>query len=108
WFVERLVPLHGGASRPALVNGRNRFLLSELIAGHSHGQGFWCPNGGLSGVRLAVFAYGRRNTCGLVLHLRTSPASLTDIYTLELSAYNLGDESMLAFRFPPLADSANR
>jgi hypothetical protein len=107
-LVRSLAPLQGTRDRPRLVQGQRRFVLSELIAGHSHGQRFFCPHDGLSGVRLAVAAFGRRNTCRLALHLRSNPGATSDLYSLEVPAYRLAEDSMLAFRFPPIPDSANR
>src|SRR5207237_8530744 len=63
---------------------------------------------GRSGVRVAVATFGRPNTCQLALHLRSNPAATSDLHTLEMPAYRLAEDSMVAFRFPPLANSANK
>jgi len=107
-LVKALVPLEGTRSRPSLVSGQRRFLPPELIAGHSHGQRFFCPHDGLSGIGLAVATFGRRNTCQLVLHLRSNPAAEADIHTSEVPVHGLSEDTMLAFRFPPVEDSAGR
>ncbi len=107
-LLRSLAPVKGSRARPVLVGGQKRFALPELTAGHSHGQRFLCPHPGLSGIRVAVNTFGRRNTSRLVLHLRASPAARSDLYTLEVPAHTLRDGDMLAFRFPPMADSEGR
>ena len=107
-LLRALAPVKGSRARPVVVGGHKRFALPELIAGHSHGQRFMCPRPGLAGVRVAVNTFGRRNTSRLVLHLQTSPAARSDLYTLEVPTHTLKDGDMLAFRFPPMADSEGR
>jgi hypothetical protein len=57
-------------------------------------------------VQLSTF--GRRNTCRLTLHLRLNPGATSDLRTLELPTHQIKDNQGMAFRFPPVKDSANR
>jgi hypothetical protein len=107
-LLKALAPVSGTRGRPTLVSGQPRYLLPELIAGHSHGQRFLCPHDGLSGLRIAIATLGRRNTSRLALHLRHSPGAVNDIHTLEIPAYQITTDGMLAFRFPPIERSANK
>ena len=100
--------MKGSRTRPALLNGQRRFALPELISGHSHGQRFLSPYNGLSGVRVEVGTFGRRNTCRLALHLRSNPGAGVDLRTLEIPMHMLKDGQPIVFRFEPLEDSENR
>jgi hypothetical protein len=82
--------------------------LPELVEGRSHGQRFLCPRDGLSGIRVEVGTFGRRNTSELVLHLRTHPGAPHDLYALRVAAHKLRDGETLTMRFPPIRPSANR
>src|SRR5262249_1786478 len=106
-LLKAIAPVSGTQGRPTLVAGQPRYLLPELIAGHSHGQRFLCPHNGLSGLRVAVGTSGRRNTSRLALHLRHSPGASSDLRTLEIPAYQIEGDGTLAFRFPPIERSAN-
>jgi hypothetical protein len=59
-------------------------------------------------LRLEVGTFGRRNTCRVILHLRSNPGAATDLRTLEVPAHALRDGHALLFRFEPIRDSANR
>jgi Glycosyl transferases group 1 len=107
-LLRALTPARGSRTRPAAVNGRMRFALPELVAGHSQGQRFRSDHNGLSGIRVVLATLGRRNTSRLVLHLRTNPGAAGDIYSINLPAHKLREGQMVAFRFPPVPDSANR
>jgi hypothetical protein len=85
-----------------------RFALPELIAGHSQGQRFYSAHNGLSGIQVAVSTMARRNTSRLVLHIRTHPGGSSDIHSVNLPTHELKDGQTVAFRFPPIPDSANR
>jgi glycosyltransferase involved in cell wall biosynthesis len=82
--------------------------LAEIVAGRSHGQRFYSPHNGLSGVRIRVALPGKASTSRLVLHLRTNPGAGADIYSVDVPTYRLRDGQTLALRFPPLEDSAGR
>ena len=82
--------------------------LPELVAGHSLGQRFYVGENGLSGVRVQVETFGRRNTSRLFLRLRDNPGAAADIFHIEIPAYNLSQGQWLALRFPPIPDSAGR
>jgi hypothetical protein len=103
-----LLPVVLGRYRTSKVTGRKCIALSELTEGHSHGQRFLSPRNGLSGIRVEIGTFGRRNTSRLVLHLRAHPAAATDLYTLEVPVHNISDGQPLLFRFPPISDSWNR
>jgi hypothetical protein len=94
--------------RARAVDGQMRSALSELVAGRSHGQRFLCPRNGLSGIEVLPATFGRANTCRLVLHIRTNPGAAADIHSLDLPTHEMKDGQPLAFRFPPMPDSANR
>lgn len=79
--------------------------MDELIVGHSLAQRFYVPEDGLSGVRVQVETFGRRNTSRLFLRLRDNPGATDDIYRVEIPTYNLPDGQTLALRFPPVAHS---
>ena len=121
----RLERIHGSRRRlPAQVGARSRGLLralapkragpqrryplTELVAGRSHGQRFLSKRNGLSGIIIVPSLLGRSNTSRLVLHIRTNPGSPGDIHSLNLPTHNLTEGQALAFRFPPIPDSANR
>jgi hypothetical protein len=91
-----------------VVNGASRFALPELVAGHSQGERFRSDHNGLSGITVAVATHGRRNTSRLVLHIRMNPGSGNDIFSVDLPTHTLREGQALAFRFPPIPDSANR
>jgi glycosyltransferase involved in cell wall biosynthesis len=93
-------------SRP--TNGQVRYPLDELIEGHSLGQRFYCRANGLSGIRVIVSTFGRRNASRLVLHIRTHPGATADFHSLEIPTHSLKDGQTVAFRFPPIPDSENR
>lgn len=82
--------------------------LPELVIGHSIGQRFYSQQNGLSGVRVQVETFGRRNTSRLFLRLRHSPGATYDIYQIEIPSHNLRDGQVLTLRFPPVPDSAGR
>jgi hypothetical protein len=82
--------------------------LAEIVAGRSHGQRFYSPHNGLSGVRIRVALPGKASTSRLVLHLRANPGAGADIYSVDVPTYRLRDGQTLALRFPPLEDSAGR
>lgn len=82
--------------------------LSEIVVGRSHGQRFYSPHNGLSGVRVRVAVAGRPSTSRLVLHLRANPGAGADIYSVDIPSYRLRDGQTIALRFPPLEDSAGR
>ena len=88
---SRPVDRANGAVAPGVgTNGKARGSdepLAELIAGHSHGQRFFCPYDGLSGVRVQIGTFGRRNTCRLALHLRSNPGAGGDLRTLEVPTH---------------------
>jgi len=121
----RLERIHGSRRRlPAQVGARSRGLLralapkravpqrryplTELVAGRSHGQRFLSKRNGLSGIIIVPSLLGRSNTSRLVLHIRTNPGAPGDIHSLNLPTHNLTEGQALAFRFPPIPDSANR
>jgi len=106
-LTRELAPLRGTRSRPELTGRRKRFLLSELTDGRSHGQRFLSPHDGLSGVRVVVGTFKRRNTASLRLHLRDTPAG-QDIYSIEIASHQLRESQSVTFRFPPIDDSAQR
>ncbi len=106
-LVRAIAPVSGSRAHPAMVRGQSRFTLPELIAGHSHGQRFLCPRNELSGLRIEVGTLGRRNTCRISLHLRSNPGATADLHTLEIPTHQLKDHQTIAFRFPPIKDSAN-
>jgi hypothetical protein len=85
-----------------------RFALPELTIGHSQGQRFYSAHNGLSGVEVVVNAYGRHNTSRLVLHIRSNPAGTSDIHSVNLPTHDMKDGQAVAFRFPPIPDSAGR
>ncbi|MDQ3931049.1 MAG: hypothetical protein M3328_18125, partial [Chloroflexota bacterium] len=82
--------------------------LPELVAGHSLGQRFYVGENGLSGVRVQVETFGRRNTSRLFLRVRDNPGATTDLYHIEIPTHNLSQGQVLALRFPPIPDSAGR
>lgn len=82
--------------------------LPELIVGHSLAQRFYVRENGLSGVRVEVATFGRRNTSRLFLRLRDNPGAASDIYQVEIPTHGLRDGQTLALRFPPIANSASR
>lgn len=90
----------------APLSGQLRF--PELVAGHSLGQRFYVGEDGLSGVRVQVETFGRRNTSRLFLRLRDSPGAATDLFHIEMPTHNLSQGQLLALRFPPIPDSAGR
>lgn len=121
----RLEKVHGSRRRlPAQVGARSRGLLraltpkraapqrryplTELVAGRSHGQRFLSKRNGLSGIIVVPSLLGRSNTSRLVLHIRTNPGAPGDIHSLNLPTHSLTEGQALAFRFPPIPDSANR
>ena len=107
-LLKALSPLRGTRARPNAVNGQMRFALPELLAGHSVGQRFQSNHNGLSGIKVVIASLGRRNTSRLVLHLRSNPGAASDIYSINLPAHLLKDGQPVAFRFPPVPDSAGR
>jgi GT2 family glycosyltransferase len=107
-LIKAIAPVSGSRARPKLVAGQPRYLLPELIAGHSHGQRFLSHHDDLSGLRVMVSTHGRRNTGRLALHLRASPGAGRDIHTLEIDLHQISRDGMVAFRFPPIRDSASR
>lgn len=107
-LARAIAPVAGGRARPSIIHGRPRFALPELIAGHSHGQRFLCPHNGLSGLRIEVHTFGRRNTCRLALHIRSNPGATQDLHSLEVPMYQLRNDQVIAFRFPPIKDAANK
>jgi GT2 family glycosyltransferase len=107
-LFRALAPAKGSRARPAAVNGQMRFALPELLAGHSQGQRFRSDHNGLSGIRVLIATFGRRNTSRLVLHLRSNPGAAGDSYSINLPAHQLKDGQPVAFRFPPVPDSAGR
>ncbi len=107
-LLRDLLPVALGRNRTSKVTGRKCVTLSELTEGHSHGQRFLSPRNGLSGARVEIGTFGRRNTSRLVLHLRAHPAATTDLYSLEVPVHNIKDGQPLLFRFPSIADSWNR
>jgi GT2 family glycosyltransferase/glycosyltransferase involved in cell wall biosynthesis len=82
--------------------------LPELVAGHSLGQRFYVAETGLSGVRVQVETFGRRNTSRLFLRLRDNPGASVDLFHIEIPTHNLTQGQLLALRFPPIPDSAGR
>ncbi len=106
-LLRSLVPALTG-DRPAASKGEMRFALPELVAGHSHGQRFFCPRNGLSGILVAPATFGRANTCRLVLHIRTNPGAAADLHSVNLPAHEIKEGQPLAFRFPPLPGSEGR
>jgi hypothetical protein len=106
-LLRSLVPVPG-SGRPHAVNGQIRYALPELLGGHSLGLRFLSPHNGLSGISVVVATQGRRNTPRLVLHIRTNPGSPSDLHSIEIPVHDLKDGQAIAFRFPPLPDSANR
>lgn len=94
--------------RSVAVDGQMRVALPELVAGHSHGQRFLCPHNGLSGIVVAPTTFKRKNTSRVVLHIRTNPGASADIHSVNLPAHELKEAQPLAFRFPPIPDSAGR
>lgn len=90
------------------VDGQMRAALSELVAGRSHGQRFFSPRNGLSGIIVAPTTFQRKNTSRIVLHIRTNPGAPNDLHSVNLPAHTLREGQPLAFRFPPIPDSANR
>ncbi len=107
-MLKDMVPLKGSEARPVYQSDEPRFALKELIGGHSHGQRFLAPHGGLSGVTVTIGTFGRSNSCKLALHLRSNPGASSDIYTAEVPTYGLIDGEVVTFRFPTIRDSANR
>lgn len=105
-LLKTLAPVLG--KRAAAVEGQMRSALPELVAGHSHGQRFLCNANGLSGVLVVPATFARANTCRLVVHIRTNPGASADIHSLNLPAHALKDGKPLAFRFPPIPESAGR
>jgi GT2 family glycosyltransferase len=95
------------AFAPTRISPR-RYPLTELVAGHSQGQRFLSKQNGLSGIVVVPALFGRSNTSRLVLHIRTNPGASSDLHSLNLPAHNLKEGQALAFRFPPIPDSANR
>lgn len=85
-----------------------RYPLTELTAGQSHGQRFYSKQNGLSGIVVVPSTLGRSNTSRLVLHIRTNPGASADLHSLNIPAHNLQEGQALAFRFPPIPDSAHR
>ena len=51
---------------------------------------------------------GRNNTSRLVLHIRTNPGASGDLHSVNLPTHNLQKAQALAFRFPPIPNSAHR
>jgi hypothetical protein len=82
--------------------------LPELVAGHSLGQRFYVGENGLSGVRVQVETFGRKNTSRLFLRLRANPGAPVDLFHIEIPTHNLSQGQMLALRFPPIPDSSGR
>jgi len=107
-LLRALTPTTGSRARPVAVDGQMRFALPELISGHSQGQRFYSQHNGLSGIQVVVSTMSRRNTSRLVLHIRTNPGGTADIYSVNLPTHDLKESQALAFRFPPIPDSANR
>jgi len=107
-LIKAIAPISGSRARPSIIQSQPRIALPELIAGHSHGQRFLCPRNGLSGLRIEVNAFGRRNTCRLAIYLRSNPGATADVHSLEVPTHPLKDNQAIAFRFPPIKDSANR
>lgn len=107
-LLRALAPIRGSKVRPQAVNGQMRYALPELIAGHSQGQRFFSPHNGLSGIDVIISTRQRRNTSRLVLHIRTNPGGSADTYSLNIPTHKLKDGQTVAFRFPPIPDSAGR
>jgi GT2 family glycosyltransferase len=85
-----------------------RYLLPELVAGQSHGQRFLATHNGLSGIVVVPSTLGRSNTSRLVLHIRTNPGASGDLHSVNLPTHSLQEGQALAFRFPPIPNSAHR
>ncbi len=107
-LAREIGPIRSTRKRPDYAGGSKRFLLTELLAGHSHGERFLCPQDGLSGIGVVVDTFGRRNTSRLRLHLRDSPGAESDYYSIEIPAQNLKSRQTVTFRFPQLGGSSNR
>ncbi|MEO8288343.1 MAG: glycosyltransferase [Chloroflexota bacterium] len=107
-LLRVLAPRAGSRMRPVSVDGQMRYALPELIFGHSQGQRFYSTQNGLSGIRFVISTFGRRNMSRLVLHIRPNPGGSYDIYSVNLPTHSFKDGQTVAFRFPPIADSANR
>lgn len=107
-LVKDVLPVKASPTRPIFTGAEARVALPELVEGRSHGQRFLCPHEGLSGVRVEVGTFGRRNTSQLALHLRTNPGASSDLHTLKVPTHRLRDGQSLTLRFPRIPDSANR
>ena len=113
---RRRLPAQVGARSRGLLRAltlkrtapQRRYPLTELVAGRSHGQRFLSKRNGLSGIVVIPALLGRGNTSRLVLHIRTNPGASGDIHSLNLPTHNLAEGQALAFRFPPIPNSANR
>ena len=107
-LAREIAPVRGTRRRPSYAGGSKRFLLPELLGGHSHAERFRCPHNGLSGIGVIVDTFGRRNTTRLRLHLRDNPGSTQDLYSIEIPAQSLKNGQNVTFRFPPISGTANR
>ncbi|HET9495796.1 MAG TPA: glycosyltransferase, partial [Chloroflexia bacterium] len=97
-----------GATRATGGDGTGAYPLSDIVVGRSHGQRFFVPHNGLSGVRVRVAVRGKPSTSRLVLHLRANPGAEADLHSVDIPTYRLRDGQTVALRFPVLDDSAGR
>lgn len=107
-LAREIGPAKGSRSRPDYSSSGKRFLLPELLEGHSHGYRFLSPHDGLSGIGVVIGTFGRRNTATLRLHLRDNPGATSDLFSVEVPTHSLRDGQLVTFRFPPITGSAGR
>jgi hypothetical protein len=79
------------------------------IAGSGRpGQTFVATSNNMSAIQVAGATYGRPDVGHIVFHLKTDPASPTDIVKLERDVTALADNAYWSFDFPPIPDSAGK
>jgi SAM-dependent methyltransferase len=87
----------------------NEVNIGEITWKRVPGQAFVPRSDYLSGVRLLLATFTRRNTCRLVLHvLRMHEGMKEEIRTVEISAGDLLDNQWHTFTFEPVPDSTGR
>ncbi|HDN80400.1 MAG TPA: hypothetical protein ENG33_08060, partial [Chloroflexi bacterium] len=76
-----------------------------LDASHTLGQTFVAHHAGLEGIEIALSPGEGQAEGELILHLRASPDSPSDILTATLPVKAIGKPGFHRFSFPPLPDS---
>lgn len=100
-----LMPLYFDSS---IAQEANTQIVGEITGNVTVGQTFLAPYSNLHAIEILLATYNRVNTGGVVFHLRSTPLSTVDLYSINMPVDKIKNNKFCLFSFDPIKDSKGR